>query len=57
MGSWNREYCGDCMDRNGVRMVAELVGGPGVAVALSGCLRQALNTPKVTTLGGSGLRE
>jgi len=30
------------MDRDGVRMVAELDGGPGVEAALSGCVCQAL---------------
>ncbi len=34
------------MDRDGVRMVAELDGGPGVEAALSGCVRQALNTSR-----------
>lgn len=34
------------MDRDGVRMVAELDGGPGMEAALSGCVRQALNTSR-----------
>jgi len=34
------------MERDGVRMVAELAGGSGMEVALSGCLRQALNTSR-----------
>ncbi len=34
------------MDRDGFRMVPELDGGPGVEAALSGCVRQALNTSR-----------
>lgn len=34
------------MDRARARMVAELDGVPGVEVALSRCLRQALNTSR-----------
>jgi len=44
MGPWDWRQWTDGMDRAGARMVAELVGGSGVEVALSGCLCQTLNT-------------